>query len=513
MRTSRGGSRRWGLSVVVLVVIAHAVVVEGDQLRLRKNWKAYTQSERALFTKAVGQAMQTGKHQLFTEIYMDPKGMPQLFGTCGAYAWHRKWLVGYENMLRSLGTEFQHVTLPYWNFFEDSAKRGSSRVDCNDMESCSSFLTAMGGSDGEDYADASGTCQPYFVGDELVKGNCVNQSVAGMACTDHGSTCEHCLPRGDWSIGKSTYEFGPSAFIEVFRHAAVSETPWKALRESMHARFHFNLHNLLAGAYGSRAAAFDPVFLGHYTMIDLIYHVFRKCHTDVPAIVTWETCQARDGATIDQSSKIFMQLKGVDVDQHPEVGKYFAGIGSTFHDLQKSDELAEAVAYRYEVDPFIRTMLDAFEVKCPRTDLLAWADTKNVSMSKDRNATTGFTHAMGVCAKTSQLGGSNASAEEINTVITCELMVKQQNGVFTTFSPRVRKAFAIADSVEPKCVEVLRLMAAGTLTFTPSEECKAAIKYETSIDTKDLNTRKNGFTIVTRGSTATDAVNRIKGSG
>ena len=35
----------------------------------------------------------------------------------GFILWHRRYLLAYENMLRSLHPDFECVTLPYWNYF------------------------------------------------------------------------------------------------------------------------------------------------------------------------------------------------------------------------------------------------------------------------------------------------------------------------------------------------------------------------------------------------------------
>lgn len=203
--------------------------------------------------------MQNGKHLLFTKIYMDADGLEHVRASCGAPAWYRKWLYGYETMLRSLDPQFADVTLPYWNFFHDSAKRVSSRSTCENIQSCSTFLTAFGGSAGTDFA------APYMIDGEYVAGNCVNRGIAQFGCTDASGSwnCEKCIPRGDWDIDQSTYEFGASAFAEVLRHAAKSKAPIETLRDSMQTRFHWNLHNLLGGVYETRAAAFDPIFVGH----------------------------------------------------------------------------------------------------------------------------------------------------------------------------------------------------------------------------------------------------------
>lgn len=84
--------------------------------------------------------MASGSHMLFTQVYMDSGSLEQVVGTCGAPAWYRKYLLGYENMLRSLDSTFSDLTLPYWDIFEDAAKRISTSTTCNGIEGCSPIL-------------------------------------------------------------------------------------------------------------------------------------------------------------------------------------------------------------------------------------------------------------------------------------------------------------------------------------------------------------------------------------
>ncbi|DAZ97899.1 TPA: hypothetical protein N0F65_012162, partial [Lagenidium giganteum] len=48
-------------------------------------------------------------------------------------------------MLRSMGPEYAQVTVPYWNYFEDSTKQLASKEHCTSIESCSDFLRDFGG--------------------------------------------------------------------------------------------------------------------------------------------------------------------------------------------------------------------------------------------------------------------------------------------------------------------------------------------------------------------------------
>ncbi|TYZ58380.1 hypothetical protein PybrP1_002000 [[Pythium] brassicae (nom. inval.)] len=453
--------------------------------RVRKNWEQLSSPQQTLYLDAVGAAMRSGRHLLFTKIYMDAGGLERVHATCGAPAWYRKWLWGYENMLRSLDESFAAVTLPYWNFFHDSAKRLSSKSTCGDMQGCSAFLTAFGGSAGEDFAT------PFAIDGEFAAGNCVKQGVAQFACTDASGAqhCEKCIPRGDWDIDKSTFEFGASAFPEVMRHAGKSATPIETLRQSMDTRFHWNLHNLLGGVYETRAAAFDPIFVGHYTMVDLAYHMFQGCSKNESRPALTGTCSAGDGSAVSPSATIPMLLEGTAVEDHPSTAPYFAGVGTTYADLEPSA--------KYEIDPFLETLLKEFYPSCSRatTPALHWAESV---VMPDTNVTAGFAHAMAQCSK-STLTGTNTNDEAPFTAVTCELMARAQNGVFTNFSAPIRSKFQAPAHVLPSCIDVLAALVTDTMQLTVSAECKDAILQETGENTASFATKTNGFAVVTRG--------------
>ncbi|KAG7399095.1 hypothetical protein PHYBOEH_009785 [Phytophthora boehmeriae] len=123
---------------------------------------------------------------LFTQTYMDSGSVAQVVNTCGAPAWYRKWLFGYETMLWSLDLTFSEITLPYWDIFEDAAKRLSTSTQCSGIESCSPILQDFGGCEGEKYSAGD-----YVVnGVEAVGANFVNSNGAAHACTS-SSDCEN----------------------------------------------------------------------------------------------------------------------------------------------------------------------------------------------------------------------------------------------------------------------------------------------------------------------------------
>ncbi|KAF1784375.1 putative domain, di-copper centre [Phytophthora cactorum] len=76
---------------------------------------AYTDAEKVLYIEAVGVAMDRGFHQKFVQIHTEQVTGLEAHQTCVFIYWHRMLLLGYENMLRSLNTSYECITLPYWD--------------------------------------------------------------------------------------------------------------------------------------------------------------------------------------------------------------------------------------------------------------------------------------------------------------------------------------------------------------------------------------------------------------
>ncbi|RLN91701.1 hypothetical protein BBJ28_00007029, partial [Nothophytophthora sp. Chile5] len=437
-----------------------------------------------LYLSAVEKAMTSGNHLLFTQVYMDSGSLERVVNTCGAPAWHRKWLTGYENMLRSLDSTFSDVTLPYWDVFEDASKRISTSTECSDLEACSPFLQDLGGCEGDEY-----TASAYIVnGETITGGNCANSSVAGYACSSDESDCENCLPRGDWDIDGSSLEFGPTIFVDALRQANGANTTGSALdvlREYLQNSVQLTLHSLLGGVYETRAAAFDPVFVGHYATMDLVFQFFQSCNQSVALT---ESCDDNDGQQVSSTSVIPMELNGTSVEDHSELSAFFESVGTTFEDL-------DAFSVQYEVDMFLQNMLAEFSLQCDEdtSDDSAMTYATTASTFEDADAIDALVAAFAVCDQASNVTG--ATGEAPSTFVACELLSTLQNGVFTNFSTPVRAFFGVTLDDLPKCVDVLAAVTTLEVTLEPSAACQAAILDQTSIDTDDFTAASDGFAV------------------
>ncbi|KAE9021754.1 hypothetical protein PR003_g4887 [Phytophthora rubi] len=480
------------LAVALALLALAGAAVQAKSTRVRKSWATYTSNEKKLYLSALQKAMATGNHMLFTQVYMDSGSLEQVAGTCGAPAWYRKYLLGYENMLRSLDSTFSDLTLPYWDIFEDAAKRISTSTTCNGIEGCSPILKDLGGCEGPELRPGE-----YVVNGEVIpSGNCANTSVAAHACTSR-KKCEKCIPRGDWSIGDSSLEFGPTTFADLIRHAADANgtsssgaSAIDTLRKEVQNSIQLTIHSLLGGAYETRAAAFDPIFLSHYATLDMVYQFFQSCNQSVALT---GSCKGNAGLKVSPTATIPMKIKDTSVEKHADLSAFFKNVGTTF----KSQD---TFAIEYEIAPFLQNMLQKFSLECntkkSATGAISYATAK--STFEDATAINTLVNDLARCDQTSKLNGT--ATEAPSAFISCELLSSLQNGVFTNFSTPVREFFGATQDDLPKCVGALAAITTLEVKVTPSATCQKAILKDTSINSKtDFKSLSDGFAIVTRG--------------
>jgi tyrosinase len=111
--------------------------------RTRKAWEAYNETEKTLYVAAVADAISRGYQQKFVELHTEYWSEAEAHRTCVFIYWHRMYLLGYENMLRSLKPEYACLTLPVWDHLSLSANNAAG--SCSTLQACSPILTALGG--------------------------------------------------------------------------------------------------------------------------------------------------------------------------------------------------------------------------------------------------------------------------------------------------------------------------------------------------------------------------------
>jgi len=164
-------------------------------------------AEKALYISAVQTSMERGLYMKWVEMHTESKSNLEAHQTGVFMLWHRMFLLGFENMLRSLSPEFECVTIPYWDYVTDNADFLAKK--CTSIQSCSPLLQELGGSNNGmpgkysqtlNYATVTGdlcvTSRPYrsFCQNANLKPNVSSTSVSSDGC-------DRCVLRGDSETG------------------------------------------------------------------------------------------------------------------------------------------------------------------------------------------------------------------------------------------------------------------------------------------------------------------------
>ena len=137
--------------------------------------------------------MDRGHYINIVGIHGDQTSGRDAHRNCGFGLWHRKFLLLFENMLRSLGKRYACVTIPYWNYFEDSKLFFEQR--CGSLRECSPILNELGGPSRQ-------WKRVTIYGATRNSRLCSNDPPMNHFCESQsrrGSQCARCIPRGRWN--------------------------------------------------------------------------------------------------------------------------------------------------------------------------------------------------------------------------------------------------------------------------------------------------------------------------
>ncbi|RHY25152.1 hypothetical protein DYB32_008494 [Aphanomyces invadans] len=311
--------------------------------RQRKAWSASTAAEKALFISAVEESMKRGLFKRFLSVHNDLKANKEAHGTCVFLFWHRKFILAFEDMLRSLGPAYRCLTLAYWDYTQDYVQFQSNQ--CKTIGECAVATADLGGStQGRDAqpADAGHTSL-------CVSSRPLNASDAG--CVRRGDW--HATTMPDWSISNarsSLFDMGASI-------AAVSA--------DLELGIHGSVHMELRGAMGNGfLSPMDPIFYLHHAMVDVLHTVFYHCKVE-PLNLDAAGQQAHEssfqGCTVNYGdgslpvgpTTSIMMRSHVDLDDQmpipveddPWIGPFFKPLPSEYYKLTD----ARTLGYSYNL--------------------------------------------------------------------------------------------------------------------------------------------------------------------
>ena len=89
--------------------------------RIRKDYNDLTVAERKCFISKRSKIFKVaGKYDMFVALHKFANNDVYAHSSGGFYPWHRKFLLEFENMLRSLKEEYKCVTIPFWDWAQES---------------------------------------------------------------------------------------------------------------------------------------------------------------------------------------------------------------------------------------------------------------------------------------------------------------------------------------------------------------------------------------------------------
>ncbi|RLN31358.1 hypothetical protein BBJ28_00016802 [Nothophytophthora sp. Chile5] len=309
------------LAFVVLSLLNPSV--DGQQVgtacsdpRVRKSWDAYTDTEKALYIEAVGLAMDQGFYQKFMQIHVETASGLEAHQTCVFIYWHRMLLLGFENMLRSLGTKYQCLTLPYWDHLSATARQANS--NCSSIETCSPIITDFGGT-------TTGLSKSLLVYGVTIpyttKTICVNQGLAYHFCGNN-TGCAHCVLRTRSRYLTATLYPTEASFGSVYQQM-FSYNDSASFSTAVERGIHNTVHNAVGGVMAYLQAPIDPVFYSHHALVDLLQTIYLKCQNGAESVFLsaaskasdprfWTSCARRDTGTFSPSDNITMRATAFD---------------------------------------------------------------------------------------------------------------------------------------------------------------------------------------------------------
>ncbi|KDO31285.1 hypothetical protein SPRG_03900 [Saprolegnia parasitica CBS 223.65] len=256
------------MRILLILLVWLAAVLAACPARVRKPWEALPASEQALFLRALTLSMDRGYYARFVALHADEMTNREAHNSCVFLFWHRKFLLGFETMLRSLSDEFACVTLPYFDYVQHNLDYVSRK--CTTIASCATILGAFGGS------GPSVPSRPasQILGHRFPGSQCISASPASHFCAPGTTSCMRCVPRGPWA---STY-FSPDLNFNRVKQSVFAGRSMTAVTAAIEASPHDSMHATLGGAMANLfVSAADPIFFAHHATIDVLLSIYHEC--------------------------------------------------------------------------------------------------------------------------------------------------------------------------------------------------------------------------------------------
>lgn len=314
----------------------------GSQRRTRKHWIAKSKLEQDLYLEALDLAIQTNKFQHFAKVHTEQQSEHEAHDTCAFLLWHKKYLLAFENMLRTMGDgeKFKCVTIPYWNTMDEFKDQFDGK--CKNIGECSPIVHDIGGK------PASTKIETRKFAGSARSGICYTGNPFKNYCDDNDQC--GCLVRGD--VSKVQISSGQS-YVSIFNLISENKN-YEAFSNKLQSGLHNKIHSDMGGFMASMQSPVDPLFFSWHAAIDMLHYVWHLCHS--PQAISGEGRKVSDYAlntctSIGPDSSITMKIKvngtTVNVEEHPVIGEYFQGVADAYYELADSRSMGD---YTYDID-------------------------------------------------------------------------------------------------------------------------------------------------------------------
>ncbi|TMW61966.1 hypothetical protein Poli38472_009459 [Pythium oligandrum] len=281
--------------------------------------------------------------------------------------WHRRFILAYENMLRSLEPRFACITIPYWDYFADFAKKMNNL--CSTFEGCSTFLSEFGGS--------TAPVANISLNNIWVNGTCNNSSMISRYCqqmTPGGPQTCTCVPRGEWAVKGFPAGYGYGTLAKIL--SGSYGFAW--FSQNVHYSFHNPIHNTANGSMATLATSADPIFYSHHSTTDLVHQLFYDCQVGRPMTenekkTSGYAFQPYGLTTSDISptalSNITQDWQGqslpkIMAEDHPLLSPFFSPLPNQYWQWVSGTDLGNN-SYTYEKDALF-AILQNNGISCPQ---------------------------------------------------------------------------------------------------------------------------------------------------
>ncbi|DAZ95668.1 TPA: hypothetical protein N0F65_002465 [Lagenidium giganteum] len=325
--------------------------------------------EQTIYIEALALGMERGFHMLFAELHSEKSSSIEAYRTCGFLYWNRRFLLAYENMLRSLGARYACVTIPYWDYFADYAKFIGNK--CDSFQSCSTILAGIGGS--------KGVPKSVTINGRTFTDNCVTQFPFSSFCESSSiidkSLCAGCVPRAELTSKPFPSGLGYAGLGVMLGKA-------KGLRD-FNNNILFGVHNSIHSALGSTMASIvapaDPLFFSHHATIDMLHQMYLECQVGDSYLsdtslgvqrfvfqkcsIAGETCPDTSSPVTQLWATAAAPADTIPAEVHSSLKQFFSNLPTKYSNWASTSALG-VNSYDYERDDLL-TNLQKYGFVCP----------------------------------------------------------------------------------------------------------------------------------------------------